>query len=73
MEDYNIICWWKYPSIWALFGIIVLVMTISFLCAYFISNMWCLLPIGVICTIGGYFIRKIFPKVLRDIKKEFDK
>jgi MFS family permease len=66
----KIIRWWLYPSFFKFFGIAILCMVLSFLCAYFIPNLWCLIGVFTVCGIGGYFMRKMLPQLLRDLGNE---
>jgi hypothetical protein len=66
----KIIRWRLYPSFFKFFGIAILCMVLSFLCAYFIPNLWCLIGIFPICGIGGYFMRNIFPQLMEDVYYE---
>lgn len=70
MSNIKWIRWWLYPSFFKFFGIAILCMVLSFLCAYFIPNLWCLIGIFPICGIGGYFMRKILPQILKDLGNE---
>lgn len=66
----KIIRWWKYSSIWKLFGIAYGTVLGSFLCAFFIPEIWNIISVVVICIIGGILIRKNFTNALKDFIKE---
>lgn len=69
----NLFKWWNYPSFWKLFGAAIGAVLICLLCALFIPQPWCLIPIAIFCLGGRFLIKKIFPGVLDDIVKEFDR
>lgn len=72
MEEVKIIWikWWKYVSIWKLFGIALASIGISLGFALLIPNAWCLPGVFATCGVGGYFMRKLLPDVLTDLQKE---
>ena len=65
--------WWNYVSFWKLFGGILLIMVLCFLCTVIIPNTWCLLPIVILCIIGGIFMRRMIPEILQSIIKEIER
>ena len=62
--------WWNYPSFWKLFGVAIGAVVICLFCALFIPGPWYLIPIGVVCLIGRFLIKRLFPNVADDIIKE---
>jgi hypothetical protein len=64
--------WWNYPSVWKLLGVMLGAMGASILSAFFIPGIWCLFGVLVSCGIGGYFMRKMIPDVLKDLAKELE-
>lgn len=66
----NWIRWWNYASFWKFFGASIGTVVLCLLCGLFIPTPWCLIPIGILCIVGGVLMRKIFPSVLKDLAKE---
>lgn len=62
--------WWRYASFWKMFGATTGSVILSLLCALFIPEPWCLIPIGIFVITGGLLIRKFLPEVLEDLSKE---
>lgn len=62
--------WWAYSS-FRNFMLSAFISTIlCVLCMLIIPSSWCLFGILPICCIGGYFMRKEIPNLLRDLIKE---
>lgn len=64
--------WWKYASFWKFFGVALVSVGISLGFALLIPNAWCLLGVLPTCGVGGYYMRKLLPDVLLDLKKELE-
>ncbi len=73
MGDVKTIRWWKYKSFLKFFGIGIGVVILSLISALLIPDAWCLCAILPICGVGGYFMRKLIPDVLMDLKKELER
>ena len=63
--------WWKYVSILKFIGIAFASVGISLGFALLIPNAWCLPFIFATCGVGGYFMRKLIPIIVRDLHNEF--
>ena len=72
MEKAKLIRWWRYASFWKVFGLGVGAVILSLVSALLIPDAWCLCAILPICGIGGYFIRKFIPGMLKDLMKELE-
>ena len=72
MGDVKTIRWWRYASFWKVFGIGIGAVVLSLISALLIPGAWCLCSILPICGVGGFFIRKFTPDVLRDLMKELE-
>jgi hypothetical protein len=64
--------WWKYASFWKFFGVALGAMAGSLASALLIPNLWCLIGVFASCGVGGYYMRKLLPDVLLDLKKELE-
>ena len=69
-EKIKLIKWWKYASFFKFLGIALASAGISLGFALLIPNTWCLPGVFATCGVGGYFMRKLFPDILTDLKKE---
>lgn len=63
--------WWKYPSFLKFIGIAFASVLISLCFGLLIPNAWCSPFIFATCIVGGYFMRKLRPDILRDLHKVF--
>lgn len=72
MSDSKFIRWWRYASFWKLLAVIIGTIVLSLISSLLIPDAWCLFAILPICGVGGYFMRKFIPEVLKDLTKEMD-
>lgn len=72
MGKAKFIRWWRYASFWKFFGVGIGTVVLSLVSALLIPDVWCLCAILPICGVGGYFMRKFIPEVLKDLIKELE-
>jgi hypothetical protein len=59
--------WWKIKSFWKLVACGAGAILGSLLSVFIVPNAWCLIGVITSCCIGGFFMRKIFPEVLKHL------
>lgn len=63
--------WWKYASLSKFIGIGFASVVISLGFGLLIPNAWCSPFIFATCGVGGYFMKKLLPDILKDLHNEF--
>jgi hypothetical protein len=63
--------WWKYASFLKFFGVAFASVAISLGFGLLIPNAWCSPFVFATCGVGGYFMRKLLPDVLKDLQNAF--
>ena len=67
MSDSKWIRWWRYPSVWKFWGILLGAVVLSLLSILFIPEYWNIGVMVVILLISGHFGRKFGMESITDI------